>query len=212
MYRILFATALLAGCTTPNDTVPDDSLATAVKVSALGVRGPSDIMVHQQGTLDPAGHDMRVSVVDVQGTIRTPSSDGGPLIIDSLTITLDDVDYPPSPQMPDGLKLREQHLVAAQPIEAQVYSRGPNGVGATTMGALEYHTVMLMPDGTRWPLGKTQMSSDQTRVQIAKTEGGVQITFDSSAGGQCGALGDLLTLSDCSLFVEADGVVTPLGN
>jgi hypothetical protein len=167
-------------------------------------------MVHQQGTLDPVGHDLGVAVVDVHGTLRTPAKSTDPLMIDSLTIALDDVDFPPSPERPDGLRLREQQLVAASPISAQVYSRGPGGVGATTMGTLEYHTVMLTPDGRRWPLGKTQMSSDHTKVQIARTEGGVQITFDSSAGGTCGALGDLLTLSNCSLFVEAGGVITPI--
>ena len=123
MYRIVLASALLAACTSPNTAAAPNTLEGAVKVTALGVRGPSDIMVHQQGTLDPTGHDMRVAVTDVQGTLKTPAKDGDPLVIEALTITLDDVDYPPSPQMPDGLKLREQHLVAAQPIASRAGTR-----------------------------------------------------------------------------------------
>jgi hypothetical protein len=167
------------------------------------------VQVHQQGTLDPVGHDLRVAVTDVQGTLRTPSQSGQPLMIETLTLSLDDIDLEPSAQMPDGLHLREQHLIAAAPIPADVVSSGPDGVGAETHGALEYHTVMLMNDGTRWPLGKTQMSSDGTTVRIARAEGGVVVTLDSPPGGTCGSLGELLTLSHCSLYVEADGVVVP---
>jgi hypothetical protein len=210
----LYATLLslpvfLLGCASPTGDAGPATLESALKVTALGVRSPSDVMVHQQGSLDPGGHDLRVEVIDVQGTLRTPTAAHQPLVVESLTLSLADVDLPATQQMPDGMHLRDQYLIAPAPIEAPLDSRGPNGVGGSTAAALEYHTAMLLADGTHWPLGKTEMASDRLQVQIARTGQGVTITLDSAAGGACGTLGQLLSLSNCSLYVEADGSLSP---
>jgi len=202
-----------AGCTVPNTGEPEmATLDQPALVTTSGARPESQLGVHREGPLDPIGHDLTVDVRDAKITLRTDDAVKTALVTD-LSLALDDMDLPASPEMPDGLKMREQRLSTPDPRRATVVSKSADQLVLHIVGRLKYDAKMVLADGTLYPLGSsyTEISDLDLRITRAK-DGRVTVTLDASPDKACASIGDLITLSRCALYVEADGHVTGMLN
>jgi hypothetical protein len=197
--------ALLAvGCTAPN---PGEEVATldgAAIVNAHGARPESQVGMHRQGVIDPRGSDVTLAVSDARLKLRTTATGA---IVDLLRLELADQDFPPTTEMPQGLKLRTQSLSAIAALPAQVIARDADHLTVRVAGSLKYSSSMLLPDGTLYHLGHSYTESEFMTVNVTRTATGVTVTLDSTPENACARIGELVTLSGCTLYVEADGSI-----
>ncbi len=200
---------LAAGCTAPNPGLggvpPLDAPSLVV---ASGAQPDSMVGVHREGPLDPQGSDVTLAVNDVQLRVRTTQN--GHVAIEQLDLSIADEDVPASAQLPSGAKLRNQRLEATGPLKATVVLSEPDRLVLHASGALQYHTSLVLTDGTLYPLGESSAMGQDLDIQITRTATGVKVTLDTPPNQTCAEIGDLLTLSRCSLFVESEGAVTPI--
>lgn len=196
-------TVLQLGCERPN---PDGvaALDGPVVIVATGAKSSSQLGVHRQGPLDPAGSEATLAITNARFRLSTTAT--GRTEVELLDLGLADDDLPRSPQVPDGLKLRGQRLYAAAPLAATVEERGPDRLIARLSGSLRYHAGLLLDDGVVYPLGDSQASGELT-VQVTRDESGVHLTLDAPPQSECAQIGDLLTFTRCSLFVESDALI-----
>jgi hypothetical protein len=200
-------TALVAaGCTAPNPGLGGvQPLDSAALVTAQGAKPDSQVGVHRQGPLQPEGADVTVAVRD--SSLRLHTTEAGQVVIEELSIALADTDLPPSQQLPQGVKLRAQTLSSTGPLQAKVLLGEPDTLVVHASGSLIYHTAMELADGSLYPLGNSTATGQDLEIRIERDADGVRATLDAPPAAECGQVGDLLTLSRCSMFVEADANV-----
>ncbi len=204
----MVAAALASGgCTAPNVSA-QLPLAQASEIASAGVRSSSEVAFMRAGTLSPDGATMRVAVTGAQVTLR---QSGAAVTASELTIALADVDLPATDLLPDGLKLRRQHLDLAGPAHATVLERDADTVAVRLHGPFKYSASMVLTDGTLYPIGARDAADDDVDVRAVRDAGGrITVTLDATpAAHDCWSASDLLTLSNCSLYVEADGEARP---
>src|SRR5207249_4356695 len=110
------------------------------------------------------------------------------------------------------LKLRAQSITAPVRLRTDTLRRTAEALDVHLDGKVQYHSSMLLSDGTLSPLGATDMEAPHAEVHVALVADATTVTLESPpGGGECGSVGDLLTLTDCSLFVESDGTLTNIG-
>jgi hypothetical protein len=201
MRTTLLASAVLlaAGCTVANPEA-EVGLDEPAIVYAHGAAPGSQIVVHRQGPLDPDGHDMTIAVTDLRATI---DNTGDKVRVTALTLTLEDTDMPPTAQIPDGLKIRAQSLSLPNPMTAQVSARGPLVLALSLDGTMKYASGMQLDDGSVYPLGASDAFGEVQLTAARRTDGSLSVRLDAQPNGACANVGDLLTLSNCALSVEA---------
>jgi hypothetical protein len=208
-----FTAALVAfasGCTVPN-TAEIATLDQPAVITTRGARPESQVDVHQQGLLDPVGRDLTLRVNDTQISLRTDEAVKTALV-SALTISLGDLDIPASEAMPQGVKLREQRLSTPDPRRAKVVAKSADSLTLQVQGRLKYDTKMVLSDGTLYPLGSsyTEISDLDFTIRRNPATGEVTVTLDATPNDTCAAIGDIMTLSKCALYVQADAQIASL--
>jgi hypothetical protein len=211
---LLFASALAVGCTSPNpESVNAGSLEAAALITATGARPMSQVAVHREGAIEPGGSDVAIAVRDSKLRLRTSSNHPNDAILEQLYLQLADADFPPSAQLPDGLKVRAQTLTSTEPVHAQVIARDADSLVVRVAGRLRYGASLRLPDDTLYPLGSSWIEGSDLELHVARdAAGAVTVTAVAPPQRDCGAMGALLTLSSCTLYVETDGEIAPATN
>jgi hypothetical protein len=196
-----------SGCTAPNTGGGLQPLDAAI-ITTSGAHAESHIAVHQQGALDPSGSDVRLQVQDAKVRVRVEEGARG-AIVDTLEISLANMDMPSSSLLPAGVKLRDQKLTITDPKRARVELASADRLVLRVLGRLKYDSKMLLEDGSLYPLGASYTEISDLDFDIARdATGQLTVTFDAAPKSECAAIGELMTLSKCALFVEADASVT----
>jgi hypothetical protein len=200
----MVVSALLAGGCTVANPGAEVGLDEPATLYAHGVADGSAISVHRQGSIDPDGHDQLTAVRDAS-LILDAAADK--VRVRTLTLTLDDMDMPPSPQVPDGLKIRAQKLSIEQPMTATVRARGPLVLDLALDGSMRYSSGMQLADGSVYPLGASDAFGAAQLTVTRAADGSLTVRLDAQPAGDCATVGDLLTLSQCAMTVELSSVL-----
>jgi hypothetical protein len=202
------AVSLGAGCTAPN-TFAQPSMADASEIAAVAVRPSSEVAFTRAGSLSPDTAAVRVAVLDARITLHQA---GAAVSVPELSIALADVDLPPTALAPAGVKLRQQHLDVAGPSHVTVLERDGEVLAVELHGPFKYGASLVLDDGTLYPIGARDGIADDVDVRAVRDAASGRVTVTASAAPaahECWAASDLLTLSDCSLYVEADAEMRP---
>jgi hypothetical protein len=204
-------TALASGCTAENPGLAPDrlSLAGALRVAALDVAPSSRVAVHEEGPLNPAGSDVTLAVESADVRVKLPAR--GPSTIEGFALALGDRDRAPDAQMPDGLHLRDQRLVADEPLAVTVVDRSDDRALLRVDGRLRWEASMLLKDGTRYKLGGARtVEAPMTVVVSLDDTGAARLAIQAAPSEACAEIGALMTLSSCALSVEATAQLDPM--
>jgi hypothetical protein len=164
--------------------------------------------MHRGGALDPGGSDLQLAIGEVTLELRL---DAAQATLEALTLPLADVDVPPSPQLPDGLKLRRMQLTARAPVAAQILQRSDRVAQLRVPGALTLHASLLLPDGILYPLGGTDTAASDLDVAVtAEGQGGWAVALEAQPADTCWSLDGLLSLTRCALHVTTAATLTAL--
>ncbi len=198
----------VSGCTVPNPGPEVAALDQPALVTTHGARPDSAIDVHQEGLLDPQGHDLKLAVREAKISLRTDEAVRTALVSE-LSLALGDLDMAPSDAMPQGVKLREQRLSTPDPRRATVVQKSADSLTLHVLGRLKYDSKMVLSDGTLYPLGSsyTEISDLDFTIHRDPATGAVTVTLDATPPKACASIGDIMTLTKCALFVEADGQI-----
>ena len=217
MPSILIAMTLVmaAGCTRPSPDVNAAGLPFldgAVKVTASGTRPRSQVTLSRAGALDPAAASMAVMINDASLSLH--SSGAGKADLDIVNLTLDDIDLPPSANLPDGLKLRAISLALPSPIRATIEQAEADSLVLSASSALTVHSSMVLSDGTLYPLGDTQTAIGDVTVRVTLDGDNATATLDAAPPDICWSVfaagQQLLQAQNCALFVESFATVYSL--
>jgi len=211
MRTISFAAVALlaAACTAPNTAASlTAALDASAHIAAEGAVVPSQLSVHQQGLLEPTGRDLIMTVHDASLSLDT-DADVTHAKINGLKLELADIDLPVSTSLPDGMKLREQTLTPAEAWHGDVIAKSPGSLTVRVSGRLRFDSKMVLASGALYPLGAsyTEVSDISIRVTRA-TDGNLVATLDATPSANCAAIGSVLTLSHCALYVETPATIT----
>jgi hypothetical protein len=205
---------LAAGCTRPagNNGSGVPFLDGAVKVTASGTRPRSEVTLSRAGALDPASAAMAVMINDASLSLHTRGS--AQAEIDAVKLTLDDIDLPPSADLPEGLKLRAVSLELAEPIRATVEQAEADTLVLSANSALTVHSSMVLSDGTLYRLGDTQTAAGDLTVRVTVDGEKATATLDATPPDTCWSVNaagqELLQAQNCALFVESFATVYSL--
>jgi len=216
--NLLFATLTVgifvvgtSGCTVENPAYApgSQSLSGPLRIAAEEVLPSSRVAVHEEGPLNPDGTDVRLAVEAADVRVRLPAR--GPAVVEGFAVALADRDRAPDAHMPDGLHLRDQRLVADEPLAVTVLERDADHALLRADGRLRWEASMLLGDGTRYRLGgaRTVASSMTLRVAL-DADGTAHLTVEAAPAEACAEIGSLMTLSDCALTVETTAQLEPM--
>ena len=203
----LVVAGLTGGCTSSN-TMQLAPLDQPAMVTAKGAESSSEVTLYRQGSLDPNGSLVTVHVHDAN--VRMRSSTDDKVIVQELTLALDDSDMSATAAMPDGVKLRNQSLTIVSDVDATATQKEPDALTAHGHSSLVYHASLLLADGTLYPLGPVTSNAADFDVRATRYESGVHVTIDAGPQGQCWTIPGIIDVSDCSLYVETDGEAASL--
>jgi hypothetical protein len=182
----------------------EPSLSRPADVAANGALAGSRVTARRSGRLDPNGTDVTLAVTGARVHVRAGDRT---VALEEIALDLADLDLPPSASLPEGLKLRQQRLVAPGRIHGDTLRRTDDALDLRVDGKLAYHASMVLSDGSLYALGPTDMEDANVEVHLARDGGAAKVVLEAPPGGTCGSVGDLFTLSDCSLFVESAGPI-----
>ena len=197
-----FAFPFASGCTVSNPAVAP-SLDQPSTIYAHGATAESQVTVHRQGAIDPSGHDQTIGVRDLALTIDA----GDRIQLERLELSLADVDLPPTREMPDGLSLRDQKLTAPAKMDGTVTARSTDRLQLAFTGSMSYATSMVLDDGSLYALGPSDATGSLSIWIEAFPDGTFDVQLASTEPGECATVGDLLSLSNCSLSARATTVL-----
>jgi hypothetical protein len=201
---------LLVGCTRENGGKAT-YLDGAVQVSASGTRPRSMISLSRGGALDPASSAMEVMINDADLALHVQD---GRAVIDRLKLTLDNVQLPPSADLPHGLELRDNYLSIDEPLRATVDEAQPDTLVLAAHGTLNVHSKMVLSDGSLYQLGPTASEPGDLSVRVVLDGEKATATLDSAPPATCWSVGTpeqtLLSAQNCAIFVESFATVEAL--
>lgn len=196
----LLVAGAAAGCTRPNvGLAPLDQPAT---VSADGAQPQSEITVSRKGVLDPTASLTTLKVRDAAVRIKTEADHA---TVEELVLDLADADMSPTESMPEGVNLRQQQLLIAQPVAATILERTPDALTVRVHTSLVYRASLILDDGSLYTLGATTTEEGDIDLRATRYEFGVHVTADAAPQGKCWSIPGVIEVSDCSLYVESDG-------
>jgi hypothetical protein len=193
-----------SGCTVENPSYAPgrQSLAGPLRAAALDVAPSSRVAVHEEGLLNPDGSDVRLAVEAADIRVRVPAR--GPVVVEGFAVALADRDRAPDAHMPDGLRLRDQRLVADEPLEVTVIARGADRALLRAAGRLRWEASMLLRDGTRYRLGGARTIESAMDLSLSLDDAGAaHLAVEAAPAEACAEIGSIMTLSSCVLTVEA---------
>jgi len=205
----LTLTALSAACTAPNAAASMVApLNEAACIATDGAMVPSQLSVHTQGFLNPTGRDLIMTVRDASLTLDTDAA-VATASIGGLRLQLSDVDLPVSAELPDGMKLREQTLSPAEAWHGEVVAKSADSLTVHVRGRLRYDSKMVLSSGALYPLGASYTQVSDVNLRVTRgTDGNLVATLDATPDDNCAAIGTVLTLSHCALYVETPATIT----
>lgn len=194
--------SLTGGCTSqsPMELAPLDQPAL---VTAKGAESSSEVTLYRQGSIDPNGSLVNVHVHDASVKLRSSTDDK--VIVQALSLALDDSDMTATAAMPDGVKLRNQTLTITSEVDATATQKEPDALTAHGHASLVYRASLLLADGSLYALGPVTSNAADFDVRATRYELGVHVTIDAGPQGQCWTIPGIIDVSDCSLYVETDG-------
>jgi hypothetical protein len=199
--------SLTGGCTSQNpmQLAPLDQPAV---VTAKGAEASSEVTLYREGSLDPNGSLVNLHVHDASLQMRSSTNDE--VLVQALTLALDDSDMSATAAMPDGVKLRNQTLTLTSEVDATATQKEPDALTAHGHSSLVYHASLLLADGTLYALGPVTSNAADFDVRATRYEMSVHVTIDAGPQGQCWTIPGIIDVSDCSLYVETDGEATSI--
>lgn len=197
-----------AGCTRPNGDLGGAPvyLDGAVKVSASGTRPRSSVTMERGGALDPASTAMEIMVNDAALSLRVHDHRA---LLELVDLKLDDIDLPPSSDLPNGLALRQISLglPTPPPLEAKIEKAEPDQLVLTVTTPLVVHGSMLLADGSLYKLGDVPTEPGQLTVRVTSDGTRATAALDAAPPATCWSVGApgklLLSAVNCALFVES---------
>ncbi|HEX4456375.1 MAG TPA: hypothetical protein VIA18_00315 [Polyangia bacterium] len=193
---------LAGGCSSQNP-MELAALDQPAVVTAKGAEASSEVTLYRQGSIDPNGSLVNLHVHDASLQMRSSTDDK--VLVQALTLALDDSDMSATAAMPDGVKLRNQTLTLTSEVDATATQKEPDALTAHGHSSLVYHASLLLPDGTLYALGPVTSNAADFDVRATRYELGVHVTIDAGPQGQCWTIPGVIDVSDCSLYVETDG-------
>lgn len=204
----MLAALALAGCSggPGAEMAPLDAPA---MVTADKAEESSQVTLYQRDATQPEN----ALVTDlVTGTsLKMMVSDSGAMI-ETLTISLADVDLGPTTQNPAGVKLRKQQLTLSTPVAATTEQRERDALTVHGQSSLVYSASRLLDDGTLAPLGDVTSNRADFDVRATRYESGVHVTIDAGPQGECWNVPGVVDVTDCSIYIETDGSAQSLGS
>jgi hypothetical protein len=200
MFAALLVVGAASGCTRANlGLAPLDQPA---QVEASGAHTASMLTMYRRGVIDPAGALTTLDIRDASVKFVTLADRA---TVQELTFKLADTDLSPTEALPRGVALRQQELHIKQRIDAPMMLREENAVHVRAHTSLVYKAAMILDDGSFYQLGGTESEPIDVDIRATRYEFGVHVTVDSAPQGKCWEIPGVLEVTDCSLFVEADG-------
>ena len=210
--NLIALSVLAVGCTRPADLEGVLTLDAPVRVEAHGTRPRSSISMTREGKLDPEGASLTMMVRDASVKLRSTGGEGSRRItVEELTLWLDSLDLPPSPELPGGLKLRDGSITLADPARARLVSAAPDALTVIVDGALEVHSKMVLDDGSLYPLGAIPTEPGELTLRVTSDGSAANVRIDGAPSGQeCWSMGPLLLVRDCALHVDSPATLEAL--
>jgi hypothetical protein len=201
---------LAAGCTRPS-TGGLPYLDGAVQVTAQGTRPRSMLTLSRGGALDPTAASVEVMVNDASLVLHVRD---GRATLDRIQLTLDDLQLPPSPDLPNGLELRDNSLELDGPLAAVIEEAQPDALTLRAHSRLSVRSKLVLPDGSLYPLGATASEDGDLNVRVTLDGQKAIATLDAAPPATCWSVGTpeatLLSAQNCAVFVESFAQVEAL--
>jgi hypothetical protein len=201
---LLVGVMAAGGCTRANVGGGTPWLDGAVKVTAAGTRPRSEVSLQRTGALDPASSTMDVMINDASIALR---STGEKAVLDSARLVLDDIDLPPSADLPNGLQLRAISLELPSPLAATIDQAVADTLVVHVTTPLTVHSSMLLADGTFYKLGDTETEPGDVQVRVTTDGEAATVSLDATPPSICWSVGTpdhmLLQAQNCAVFVES---------
>ncbi len=214
---VAMAMAAAAGCTRPAPTSDGQLpwLDGAVRVTAQGTQPRSEVSLQRSGALDPGSSSMEVMVNDAAFSLHVRDHKAS---IDVVRLVLDDVDLPPSADLPDGLQLRKISLGLDQPTLATVEQAEADTLVLRANTSVTLRSSMVLSDGTLYQLGDQETEPTDVNLRVTTDGQAATVTLDAAPPQTCWSVAGignsagmmLLQAQNCAVFVESSAQVYSL--
>lgn len=211
--RTMLPLVLLASACTRPSTGGVPTLDAAALVHSQGTLPRSQLTLHQEyAAANDPGLDLTVMIDDATFTVRSGDLGAAHATVEELTLLLDDIDLPPSQELPDGQRMRAQSLTLPAATVAEVLQQTPDALALRITTPLAYHASTLLDDGTLYSLGVVDTTVSSLDLRVTLDEAHLVVELDAAPAGDCWQIDGVMTVNHCTLFVESAGDLTALAN
>ena len=128
-------------------------------------------------------------------------------LIDALTVPLGDVTIPAAALPPHGLILRNL-VVKAPATRAEILHAQDDALELRATVPLSLDWALQLDDGSLYPLGTVHTEPLELDIDVVRAGGQTTATVQAACGGTCWSVDGVATLSNGSMYLEADAEVT----
>lgn len=198
---LLGCIAAATGCAEGHPAA-NDSLAQPVAVET-GVVTNADVSFTIEGGFAAA---TKVAMSIDRPTVKLHTS-GDHAVLDEVALPLGDVHISAEALPPKGLVLRNL-VVKAPAAKAEIMHAQADALEVRVTEPLSLDWSLQLDDGSLYPLGTVHTSPINLDINVVRAGGQTLATVQAACLGTCWAVDGVATLSNGSVYLEADADVT----
>ena len=203
MKRLILLGCVMAatGCTEGHPAA-NDSLARPIQVET-GAVTQADVSFTIAGGFAAA---TQVAMTVAKPLVKLHTT-GDRAMLDAITLPLGDVTIPATALPPKGLVLRNL-VVTAPATRAEVLHAQNDALELRANLPLSLDWSLQLDDGSLYPLGTVHTAPLNVDIDVVRADGQTTATVQAACVGTCWSVDGVATLSNGSMYLEADADVS----